>query len=353
MNNGTLSEQINALINQEKEIMNNNMGLAMQLFGAEVDDNGKVVQGGKRGFRVLTETTELDSQGTEENEPQLSNSELFRSAWEEVGEFKRQMNVSAALAFHIEQSFRNKAGELIHKELDAKSDEERKSIRKEIEELYALNKGCLADFTDKDMHPYFVERELDESSPELLGFKFNNPNFSRLFDETAKEYVQFKKVKLEDRNWPHLSSMSDKRVQRFEWLKVKVRNTFDDAKRLKILGYSVIFIEELKKFNNLRNKINEARDYSFAHVLLDSLVPAMKGKAWWMKRNFYLKLDLQRKIRESGKEFNIDQHLSKKDRQAYLVYNESRGLTFEQHKLLIDGWTKMQTILNYDGKKED
>jgi hypothetical protein len=337
--NGTLSEQINALIEQEKEIMNNDMGLAMQLFGAEVDDNGKAVEGGKRGFRVITHTTETDSQGTDENESILSNKDLFKSAWQEVAEFNRQVRIGEAQrsAFHFELLEREEAIVKEWEEGNITDDE----ANGQLDSL----KGCLVDLTDKDMNAYFVERELDESSPELLGFKFDAPDFNRLLDEVDKEYVQFKKVKLEDRNWPHLQSMDDKRIQRFEWLKVKVRTSFDECKRLKMLGYSIIYREELVKFTALKNKISEARDYSFAHKLLDSLVPAMKGKAWWMKRNFYLKLDLQRKIRSSGKKFNLNQHLNKVDARAYSVYNESRGLTFEQHKVLMDGWTKMSAIL--------
>lgn len=351
---GTLFEQIQELISKEKDMSLNEVS---QVFGSEVNEDGQVEQGGMRGFRVISHTTDLDSQGTDENEPQMTDRELFRSAWMEVEDFKRQMNINAAIVFAQKQKIKDQEMELVRKGLSAMTEEEKDEINDEIEELHALNKGCLIDISEKELHPYFIERELDESSPELMGYKFEAKDFNRLFDEVLPDWQSYRKVKLENKNWLHLQAMEEKRNARFEWLKVKIRLAYDNAKMLR---NTRLFGKALSEFNSLKNKISEARDYSFAHKLLDSMVPNMKGKPWWQKRNFYLKLDLQRKLREGNVKFDIYKHLNKKDRLVYLVYNESRGLTgphFEdgikipgQYDILMDGWNKMQAILTPKGK---
>jgi len=350
---GTLFEQINELITMERELGFNEVA---QVFGAEVDDDGKVENGGMRGFRVISNTTALDSQGTDENEPQMSNRELFKSAWKELQKSMPAINQREAAAFARKQAFREKEMELVRKGFGVTDPEELEDINDEIEEFRALNKGFLADLTDKELHPYFCERELDASSPELMGYQFEREGFSRLFDEANKEFISFKKISLGERNWDYLKGMEQKRIARFEWLKVKIRETFEDALRLKRLGYTIIFNEKMREFNVLKFKIHEARDYSFAWKLLNSMTPTnVSSKPWWQKRNFYLKLDLQKKLRASKVKFDINKHLNKKDRLIHKVYSESRGLTgdyFEngkkimgQHSILLDGWTKMLAVL--------
>lgn len=359
-----LIEQINNLVSvmktEEEKAMHTGMGFAMQQFGADVNEDGMVE--GQRGFRVITHTTELDSQGTEENESELSDFDLLHDAMMEAQANQPGVIQRAQTSAAVRQDLHDKEMELVRLGMESSNllgdidnragmfqSYAQEEINDQIEELRALNKGCLIDITDKDLHANFVEREIEPWSPEMLGFKFDNPEFSRFHDEVEPERIPFVRVKLEDRNWPHLMVMDQKRVERFTWLKVHIRQAFNNARLMRKTAHAN---RAKHAFSIMKWKINEARDYSFAGKLLNSLAPSMEKNAWWQKRNFYLKLDLQKLIRNGGKKFSPEQHLKMKDQRIYNVYNESRGLTFAQHTELMDGWNKMNTILNPEGKKK-
>jgi len=343
--NQTLIAEVNSLIEEENRQMNSNFTAVAQEFGAEVDESGTVVEGGMRGFRTITFTTDLDSEGTEENESQLDNRELFKSAWKEVAEFKKKQIIGEAIVFARRQSLREEEMQLVREGMAADTEEEKRAINDQISELRALNKGCLADITDASIHRYFVERELEDHSPELMGHEFEASGFNRLMDEVAKERIPFLAPEKLDKNWIHLVRMKELRQARFEWLKVKVRESFDECQRLRKLGYSAIYREKVAELNALKNRIIQERDYSFSQRLLDSLVPEVKNKPLYQKRNFYLKTDLRKKVQASGKEFNPEKHLNPRDQQVVKIYQESRGLTFEQSNTLLDGFDKMLNIL--------
>lgn len=321
---------------------------------------------GSNGIRVIPFQTEHDSQGTEENVEGMDDKALIASAWKEARsnfrfnetkkEWVAKRTHGVGLGQTTEAIINEEADKLAEEALskseelieDARGAEQEGNIGVAAAKLLIaeiildrdknIMQGCMLDYLadmGEPIHPNWVAWTQGDEKAQAEDEGLIEAVMDRR-DEVPQEREDRVKPKIELVNWMHIERMGEMRLTLVSWFERNIDRLHE--------------ARDISGLRDILSTLHQKRDESFYMKAIENTAYLPVQMPARDKRNILISMErlqvhistaivqdipaLKRQAKKEKKAFNLNAIITMRTKRMYYAYEESRKLTFEQHKHL-------------------